>query len=350
MAACPGMIEREKTEALDAGEAATGMVRGERRRMKLLLEEGLSVTEVARRLSCSRQTIYNQLGRGDDEEEPRRRPSKLDDYVKHIEIRLEKFDLPATVLLQEIREQGYEGGITILREAVAEIKQYQVQKSVDRFETEPGRQGQVDWGSCGTIWHEDRRRKLSLLVVVLGFSRTIWARFVVSERRPVLTVLLEQAFSELGGVPRELLFDNLKALEAGHRISFVATHDLIARFRKAVRMDRVDRLLTTMLRPALLILDEIGYTPLERPEATFLFEVVAKRYDRSKSIIVTSNKTWGAWGEILPDQVMTAAILDRLLHRSVTVNIQGESYRLREHRKAGLVPSSVTKGGPNNTA
>lgn len=142
----------------------------------------------------------------------------------------------------------------------------------------------------------------------------------------------------------------LKALEAGHRISFVATHDLIARFRKAVRMDRVDRLLTTMLRPALLILDEIGYTPLERPEATFLFEVVAKRYDRSKSIIVTSNKTWGAWGDILPDQVMTAAILDRLLHRSVTVNIQGESYRLREHRKAGLIPSSVTKGGSNNPA
>lgn len=142
----------------------------------------------------------------------------------------------------------------------------------------------------------------------------------------------------------------LKALEAGHRISFVATHDLVARFRKAVRMDRVDRLLTTMLRPALLILDEIGYTPLERPEATFLFEVVAKRYDRAKSIIVTSNKTWGAWGEILPDQVMTAAILDRLLHRSVTVNIQGESYRLREHRKAGLVPSSITKGGHDNPA
>jgi len=140
----------------------------------------------------------------------------------------------------------------------------------------------------------------------------------------------------------------LKALEAGHRISFVATHDLVARFRRAVRMDRVDRLLTTMLRPALLILDEIGYTPLDRPEATFLFEVVAKRYDRAKSMIVTSNKTWGAWGEILPDQVMTAAILDRLLHRSVTVNIQGESYRLRQHRKAGLVPSSITRGGPDN--
>jgi DNA replication protein DnaC len=139
----------------------------------------------------------------------------------------------------------------------------------------------------------------------------------------------------------------IKALEAGHRIYFIACHDLVGRFRRAVRMDRTDRLLTMLLRPRLLILDEVGYTPLERPEATFLFEVVAKRYDRRKSMIVTSNKSWGAWGEILPDQVMTAAILDRLLHRSVTLNIQGESYRLRQHRKAGLAPLPLLaqKGG-----
>lgn len=139
----------------------------------------------------------------------------------------------------------------------------------------------------------------------------------------------------------------IKALETGHRIFFVTCHDFVGRFRRAVRMDRVDRLLTTLLRPRLLILDEIGYTPLERAEATFLFEVVAKRYDRAKSLIVTSNKSWGAWGEILPDQVMTAAILDRLLHRSVTINIQGESYRLRQHRKAGLAPLPMAdpKGG-----
>jgi hypothetical protein len=64
-------------------------------------------------------------------------------------------------------------------------------------------------------------------------------------------------------------------------------------------------------------------------------------------MMVTSNKSWGAWGDILPDQVMTAAILDRLLHRSATVKIQGDSYRLREHRKAGLIPSSINpqKGG-----
>ena len=140
----------------------------------------------------------------------------------------------------------------------------------------------------------------------------------------------------------------IQALEAGHRIAFIACHDLVARFRRAQRADRLDRLLTTMLRPRLLILDEIGYTPLDRPEATFLFEIVAKRYDRHKPMIVTSNKSWGAWGDILPDQVMTAAILDRLLHRSVTINIQGESYRLRQHRSAGLTPSPLNtqKGGP----
>ncbi len=142
---------------------------------------------------------------------------------------------------------------------------------------------------------------------------------------------------------------SLKAIESGHRVFFIACHDLVARLKKAERFDRVDRLLSTMLRPTLLVLDEVGYTPLDRAEATFLFEVVAKRYDRRKPMIVTSNKSWGAWGEILPDQAMTAAILDRLLHRSVTVNIQGESYRLREHRKAGLIPSPINpqKGGPD---
>lgn len=135
----------------------------------------------------------------------------------------------------------------------------------------------------------------------------------------------------------------LRALEAGHRIYFIPCHDLVGRLRKAIKLDRLDNLLSAMIRPKLLVLDEIGYTPLERPEATFLFEIVAKRYDRGKPIIITSNKSWGAWGEILPDQVMTAAILDRLLHRSVTINIQGESFRLRQHREAGINPMSLEK-------
>jgi transposase len=178
--------------------------------MHRLLDEGLSKVEVARRLGRSRQTIYNWLAEGKDPRPKAARASKLDPYKPFLDSRLQEYDLPATGLLKEIREQGYTGQITILREYVAQVKAREVRRVVDRFETEPGRQAQVDWASCGTIWHRGRRRRLSLLVVTLGYSRTIWARFVVSERRHVLLELLEQAFRELGGGPRELLVDNMK--------------------------------------------------------------------------------------------------------------------------------------------
>jgi transposase len=182
--------------------------------MHRLLEEKLPIAEVARRVGRSRQTIYNWLRQEEDEPKPAPRPSKLDEHRGYIESRLERFDLPATVLLEEIRARGYTGGITILRDLVARIKQRHVRRVVDRFETEPGRQAQMDWASCGTIWHQGRRRRLSLFTLVLGYSRVIWARFVVSEKRPVLMELLEEAFSELGGVPRELVVDNLKQVIA----------------------------------------------------------------------------------------------------------------------------------------
>ena len=93
---------------------------------------------------------------------------------------------------------------------MAKVKAQEVRQVVERFETEPGRQAQIDWSSCGTIEHEGQTRKLSLLAITLGFSRVIWACFVVSERRPVLLELLEQGFHALGGTPRELLVDNMR--------------------------------------------------------------------------------------------------------------------------------------------
>jgi len=213
----PARIESRDKRLEEGKETAKTMVATARSLMNKLLREGVSKSEVARRLGVSRQTVYDWIERGDEAETPRRRPSKLDPFRRQIESRLERFDLPATVLLKEIKEKGYDGRITILRDYVAGIKARHVQRVVDRFETEPGRQAQVDWGSCGTMEHEGRRRRLSLLVVVLGYSRTIWARFVVSERRPILMELLEDSFRELNGVPHELLFDNLKQVVAQPR-------------------------------------------------------------------------------------------------------------------------------------
>lgn len=194
--------------------------------MERLLREGETITSVARRLGRSRQTIHNWIKAeksGKSSAKPKR-VSKLASYRAYIESRLEKFDLPAPSLLAELRERGYSGGITILRELMARIKERHVRRLVERFETEPGLQAQVDWASCGTIEHHGRRRRLSLLVVVLGHSRTIWARFVVSERRPILIELLEQAFHALGGVPRELVFDNLKQVVETPRSSKSPAH------------------------------------------------------------------------------------------------------------------------------
>jgi DNA replication protein DnaC len=133
----------------------------------------------------------------------------------------------------------------------------------------------------------------------------------------------------------------MKAIEQGHRIYFLSLHDLVTKSRAAREKNRLDVLLRTLVRPELLVLDEIGYLPLEAADATFLFEVVSKRYQAQKSIILTSNKSFGQWDQIFPDPVLATALLDRLLHHATTINIRGESYRLRHRRAAGLaVPTN----------
>lgn len=88
-----------------------------------------------------------------------------------------------------------------------------------------------------------------------------------------------------------------------------------------------------------LVVDEIGYLPLDRLGANLFFQLVSRRYERG-SILITSNQSLAGWGQVFGDQVLATAILDRLLHHSTIVNIKGESYRLKEKRKAGLLTRS----------
>ena len=129
----------------------------------------------------------------------------------------------------------------------------------------------------------------------------------------------------------------VKALEAGKKAYFISMSNLCRKFRNYKLKGKSDRFISIFIRPELLVIDEVGYTKLDHDESVFFFDLVAMRYEKRKSIILTSNKSWGSWGDILPDRVMASAILDRLLHYSVTVNIQGESYRLREHRSIGRI-------------
>ena len=128
----------------------------------------------------------------------------------------------------------------------------------------------------------------------------------------------------------------LKAIELGHRAYFLTLHDLINKARAAREKHRLHVLHTTLLRADLFVLDEVGFQPLERDDATFLFEAINKRYAANKSTIVTSNKSYGQWHEIFPDPILAVALLDRLLHHATTLNIRGDSYRLKARRDTGL--------------
>ena len=128
----------------------------------------------------------------------------------------------------------------------------------------------------------------------------------------------------------------LKAIERGHRVYFLSLHDLVTKARRAREKNWLGTLLATLMRNDLLILDELGYLPLDAADATFLFEVVSKRYEAMKPIIVTSNKSYGTWNDIFPDPILATALLDRLLHHSTTISLKGESYRLRNRTRAGL--------------
>jgi len=137
----------------------------------------------------------------------------------------------------------------------------------------------------------------------------------------------------------------VQALSRGHRVYFLTLHDLVTRSRVARERNRLGNFLQMLLRPELLVLDEIGYLPLERGDATCFFELVNKRYQAQKSIILTSNKSFGQWDEIFPETALATALLDRLLHRATTITIRGESYRLRHRRQAGLSTPPLNQGG-----
>jgi DNA replication protein DnaC len=128
------------------------------------------------------------------------------------------------------------------------------------------------------------------------------------------------------------------AIQSGQAAYFMTAHDLVTDLGRAYREGRLDRRLRVYLAPKVLIIDEMGYLPLDELGATIFFQLVSARYERG-SIILTSNKSYGDWGSIFGDPIIATAILDRLLHHSTTVNIRGESYRLKERRKAGLIPA-----------
>ncbi len=191
--------------------------------LKHYLDRGVSKAELSRRFGVSRRTIHewvvtDQLDRdlssGDSRYSPRPPVAhKLDPYAGIIDSRLKEFPgLSAQRLFDEIRAAGYPGGYSRVRDYVRAVRPREVPEPVVRFETPAGRQGQVDFATFTLPW--GRRYAL---VVVLSHSRLLWLYFYRRQTMAVLTGGLETAFERFGGVPKELLFDQMRAVVLSDR-------------------------------------------------------------------------------------------------------------------------------------
>ena len=186
--------------------------------LKHYLEKGVPVAVLARRLRIGRRTIQRWIAAGETDRDvdiadirytPRpNRPGKLDPYKPLIEERLTQYpELSAVRLYTEIHAAGYAGGMSQLRAFIRHTRPTPMAEPAVRFETAPGHQGQVDFAEFRMPWG-----KRHALLVVLGYSRLLWLRFYERQTMQTLFTGLEESFAFFGGVPKELLFDQMKAV------------------------------------------------------------------------------------------------------------------------------------------
>jgi DNA replication protein DnaC len=133
----------------------------------------------------------------------------------------------------------------------------------------------------------------------------------------------------------------IRACQAGHRVAFATAAQWVTRLAEAHTAGRLQAELVRLGRYPLIVVDEVGYIPFEPEAANLFFQLVSARYERA-SVIVTSNKPFGRWGEVFGDDVVAAAMIDRLVHHAEVISLKGDSYRLKD-RDLGRVPAATTE-------
>ena len=127
----------------------------------------------------------------------------------------------------------------------------------------------------------------------------------------------------------------IQATEAGYQAYFTSAADMVASLQAAHLAGSALYRLRTYLKPTVLVIDELGYLPLDQASANWIFQVVSRRYEKSAPIVLTSNRGFSDWGQVFADQVVATAIVDRLIDNAIVINIRGRSYRMRAHPDAG---------------
>ncbi len=220
--------------------------------IRILRRQGKGIRLIARELSVSRVTVRKYLRFPDLEPGygPRSaRWSKLDPFKAYVRGRLRDaapHRLPATVLLRELQERGYGGGISILKDWLARERPVVPAPEIIRFETEPAHQAQVDW----TVIRRGQDR-LSAFVATLGFSRLSFVWFTTDERFDALADAHERFFDAIGGVPHTILYDNMKTVLIGRDAYGPGLHRLHAGFREFAKHHALPCRHRAVIRPML---------------------------------------------------------------------------------------------------
>jgi len=197
---------------------------------RILQRQGKTQTEIASALGVCERTVRNHLKNKPEKKKQSRRGSRVDPHKPLIESILEKdSSYNGELIFERIRKLGYEGQISVMKDYVAKVRRKLESKAVVRFETEPGRQAQVDWKEFGTQLVDGKVRKLYAFVMVLGYSRKTFVWFTTSMDQATLLACHILAFKYFGGVTAEILYDNMRtAFSCGADGVWQATRRLLA--------------------------------------------------------------------------------------------------------------------------
>lgn len=184
--------------------------------IRTLVEKGATISAIARQMGIDRKTVRHALKDPAPAGKSPPAPSLLDPYKAFLQGRLALADFTAQRLYQDVQAQGYRGGYNLVKRFVAPLREERDRLAVARFETQPGQQAQVDWASFGVMAIDGVRKMLSCFSMVLGFSRYQYIEFAVSRDLASFLTCHVHAFEYFGGVPAELLYDNLKTAVLSH--------------------------------------------------------------------------------------------------------------------------------------
>jgi transposase len=243
---------------------------------KILKDQGFTQLEIGAALGVSDRMVRKYLKDAPPTQPRPARTSLLDPFKPLIDSLLEERPMHNLVLLRDrLKEQGYSGGMTILREYAGKIRAKESAKAVIRFETEPGRQAQVDWKEAGTWLIEGVPRKVYAFVLLLGYSRRAFVRFTTDMKLPTLLACHLKSFEHFGGIPREILYDNMKTAwlcaggewEVNPRLLRFASdcgfNPLRCRVRRPETKGKVERFIGYLGHNYLEMARERGYERLE---------------------------------------------------------------------------------------